>query len=332
MGKPYLLINSKKEEDRPIAIIRGGKRDGDIIYLCDNHDDNDKSDSDEEIDERLTYMIEDIIQKHLNKDKNKDGTTARQRYKNAETLKRLMLKKNAYAKDKRLREILFEAKKEFKDKKDQHIFIPDGTVEIIPNMNTRECCYTAAPSGSGKSFWTRKYAQQYNRLYPKNKVYLFSKVQGDESLKGIKNLVRVPIDDSLLDECMDAEFFKDSLVIADDIDTINDKELREAIDQITNDILETGRHCNTYMLKTSHLISNYKQTRTVLNESHCITVFPSSGSFHQISYVLKNYFGLVKEDLMKIKKLHSRHITIMKNYPMMCMYDKGVYLLAEDED
>jgi hypothetical protein len=329
MPRPYLLINSKKEDDKPIAIVRGGKRDGDIIYLRDAKDDE-KSDSDnEELDERLTYMVEDIIQKHLNK--NKDGTTARQRFKNAETLKRLF-KKNGYAKDKRLREILHAVKAEFKDKKDQHIFIPDGNVEMIPDCSTRQCCYTAAPSGSGKSYWTMKYAKQYNRLFPKNKVYLISKVQGDESLKGIKNLIRIPIDDSILDEEFEAEDFADSLVIADDIDTVNDKEIREAIDHITNDILETGRHCNVYLLKTSHLISNYKQTRTVLNESHCITVFPNSGSFAQITHVFKNYFGLSNNEIKKIKKLHSRHVSLLKNYPMMLLYDRGVMLCADLDD
>ena len=121
-------------------------------------------------------------------------------------------------------------------------------------------------------------------------------------------------------------------MIADDIDTVNDKEIREAIDHITNDILETGRHCNVYLLKTSHLISNYKQTRTVLNESHCITVFPNSGSFAQITHVFKNYFGLSNNEIKKIKKLHSRHVSLLKNYPMMLLYDRGVMLCADLDD
>ena len=45
----------------------------------------------------------------------------------------------------------------------------------IPNKNTeRDIIYVAGMSGSGKSYYIKKYAEEYHAQFPKNEIYLFS--------------------------------------------------------------------------------------------------------------------------------------------------------------
>lgn len=323
MSRPYLQLDTLDKQGKPLAIVRGGKHDGSIIYLCEGENDN----QEDHIDNKAMALVDKIIQRKLKE--NATDNKMRQLNRNADTLRRVF-KNNKTVKDPKLKKILEEVRNEYANQKDQHIKIPDGELEIIPNMQTRECGYAAAPSGSGKSYWTMKYAKQYNKIFPKNNVVLFSKVDEDPSLKGIKNLIKIPLDEDLVDDPIEPDELKNSLVIFDDTDTIRDKEIKKEIDSLKEDLLETGRHNDIYVLITSHLISNYRETRTILNESHLITVFPSSGSRYQIQYVLGRYFGLSPQNFKTLFHLNSRWVTVKKNFPVTIIYDKGCYLLSSD--
>lgn len=322
MTKPYLKLSDTPVKDaRPIAVVKGGKRDKAILYLCED----DKRDDDDNLTHEQLSMIKKLVneQVHLNS----TSHSARERNKQCEIIMR-NITSGGNIKNEILDDIKKIVKEEFNKKKNSEISIPDGEFEIIPNTKTRECVYAAAPSGSGKSYWVSKYIKQYNKQYPKNPVYLFSKVENDPSLEGIKNLIKVNIDYELVDDPIDATELANSLVVFDDTDTIKDKEIRNAINDLKNDLLETGRHNSTHVVITSHLISNYKESRIVLNESHLITVYPSSGSSYQIKYALKQYFGLDSNQISRIFKLNSRAVTLKKVYPQMVIAEKDAYLLS----
>ena len=105
----------------------------------------------------------------------------------------------------------------------------DEKVEQIPNiLKERDVVYCSGMSGSGKSFCIKKFAQWYQKLYKDREIYLFSGIEKDSgSLDQIKNLKRVKIfEDGFLDSEFSLEDFKDSLVIFDDLEMINDKKLR----------------------------------------------------------------------------------------------------------
>lgn len=321
-AKPSLQLGGDPENGIPVAIIRGGKHNNDIIYLCEGP----KKDKNPPFNKDEMYLINRLIDEQIKL--HATNKNMRERVKNAEVIKRT-LANGGNIKDEKLNDIYRIVKSEFNRKKDFEIEVPDGIIEIVPKFEGRECGYAAAPSGSGKSFWVSKYAQQYEKLFPENKIYLFSKVDDDVSLEGIKNIMRIDLDYQLVDDPMNVEEeLSDCLVIFDDTDTIKDKEIRGAINSLKEDILETGRHYNTSILITSHLITNYKETRTVLNESNLITVYPASGSAHQIKYALKNYFGLSLEDINNLFKLNSRWVTVKKNYPQMVFSEHKVYLLG----
>jgi len=266
MAKPYLFLSKKGERKkvpesaRPLAIVRGSRdNDGDIVYLVARPEEEEREDQVVFTDQEK-MLLRDIVSEKL--DKRYSSIRERERAK-ASLIKSII--KNEPLQTPDLKKIKKEIKLTFKEKKNNEIILDDGLIDYIPNLNTRECLYIAAPSGSGKSYWCRGYAQQFNRLF-KRKIVLISKVVDDESLKGIKNLVKMPLELLADDDHIEAEDLESTLTIFDDTDTFRDKKVRDEIKELKHDVLEIGRHNNVYTLITSHLISNYSHTRTVLNE------------------------------------------------------------------
>lgn len=304
------MLSFKKTKDASaIARIQGGKYNNKIIYLS---EDNKKND----IPVDVMEILDDIIHDRRGRMKfNKMSTLQRAVKTGIEPLEEDILEDYM----KTMQKIDYSSKKDFK--------IHDGELIPIPKKTGRECMFIAGPSGSGKSTYISKYAQEFQDMFPHKRVYVFSRLNEDEPID-ILDPLRIEINQEIVDEPIDPAELEDSLVIFDDTDTIPDKTLNEAIRKLKNDLLETGRHNNVYVLISSHLMTNYKETRTILNECGSITFFPSAGSSHQITYCLKNYFGLNKTQINKIMSLPSRWVTIYKNFPQYVLYSKGIYLLS----
>jgi hypothetical protein len=213
------------------------------------------------------------------------------------------------------------------------IHIPDGgKFQQIPDPQLeRQIIYIFGPSGSGKSYYSRKYIEQWKKKHKDGKVYLFSSLKDDVSLDAIKPL-RIKIDSKLVDEPLDAEMFEDCMVIFDDIDVIREKDVKEAVYDILNAILEIGRHFNIDCILTNHLPSNGKDTRRILNECHSITYFPHAGAGRQQKYFLESYAGLDVKEMKKIKKMKTRWATIFKTYPMCVMTETDLFTFDELEE
>jgi hypothetical protein len=212
--------------------------------------------------------------------------------------------------------------------KSEDIFQP------IPNPKTeRQILYITGASGSGKSFYTQLYGNEYKKLYPKRDVYLFSSLDDDSSIDKIKGIRRVNIKTpDFLTDNITAEDFKESLVIFDDTDCLTNKPIKLKVNSILNSLLETGRHFNTEVVYTSHLACNGLDTRRILNECKSVTIFPNGLGGKAMKYLLDNYFGLDKEQIKKIKKLNSRWVTISKGSKMSVMSEKECFVLNLHED
>jgi hypothetical protein len=111
-----------------------------------------------------------------------------------------------------------------------------GKLQHIPDNNKeREILYITAPSGSGKSYYTAQYLKEYKRLYPKRSIYVISSLKEDKTLDNeIKNLKRLKLDSSLYTNPIPVVAFKDFCVVADDVDVISDKRIREAVLSLVN--------------------------------------------------------------------------------------------------
>jgi hypothetical protein len=214
-----------------------------------------------------------------------------------------------------------------------NIHIPDdGKFQQVPDPETeRQIIYVFGPSGSGKSYYSKQYIKQWRKQKNKSEVYLFSSLDDDESLDDIKPK-RIKIDEKLVSQPIETEMFKDSMVIFDDIDVIKDKNIKEAVYDVLNGILEIGRHFNIDCILTNHLPSNGKDTRRILNECHSITYFPHAGAGRQVRYFLENYAGLDLKEMKRIKKMKTRWATIFKTYPMCVMTEKDIFTFDDLND
>jgi len=210
---------------------------------------------------------------------------------------------------------------------------PNLRFQPIPDKSTeRSIRYVTGASGSGKSYYTKMYADEYKRMYPKREVYIISSIKEDSSLDKIKDLKRIKLEGDFLTEELTAEDFKDSLVIFDDTDCLTNRNIKHKVDNLLNSVLETGRHFNVEVIYTSHLACNGRDTRRILNECKSVTIFPSGLGGKAMKYLLDNYFGLDKEQIKKIKTLNSRWVTIQKGFPMSVMSEKECFLLNSHDD
>lgn len=210
----------------------------------------------------------------------------------------------------------------------------NGKFEIIPDpFIERNIFYITGPSGSGKSTLTRKIIQQWQKLKRENKnIFVFSNLKKDESLDSIKNLKRFKLDNELITNPIQIEDLKNSIVIFDDTDCIKDKEIREAVIKVMDEILETGRHFNINVIVTNHLPTDGKTTKKILNEAHYVIYFPHSGNKRGTEYLCTEYLGLDKKDVKAIKKTGSRWACYYKNYPQYVLTETAIFNFNEDSD
>ena len=212
--------------------------------------------------------------------------------------------------------------------KDLKLTAKEQNFQQIPNITTeRQILYITGASGSGKSYFAKKFIDQYKQIYPKREIYLFSSLTDDSSIDKIKNLRRIKLTPEFLRDDIEAKDFKDSLVIFDDTDCIVDKKMKIKINGILNIILETGRHFNISCVYTSHVACAGIDTKRILNEAHSITIFPHGLGGRSMKYLLENYLGLDKDQVKRIKKLGSRWVSILKTFPMIVLSEMEAFVM-----
>jgi len=230
--------------------------------------------------------------------------------------------------DEDIKQMYKKGKNIIKEKESKNFMIHDGIMRPLIGMpdQSRQCWFITGPSESGKTTFIANTAKQYKKDNKGNPVVLLSRLDNDESIDDIKP-TRIKISEEILSDPITPEELHDSLTIFDDTDTLKDKKLLNEICQLQDDLLETGRHENVNVIIVSHLMSNYKKTRIVLNEASAIVFFPQAGNSGQITRVLKSYFGCKNEQIEKMMTLPSRWVFLYKKFPMFVLYETGCYLL-----
>lgn len=236
--------------------------------------------------------------------------------------------------------------KQFKEYVDEHmkdendvgneLILEEGELIPLPRDDRREILYIAGPQGSGKSYYAGQYIKEYQKKFPENDVILFSRIEEDDSFKDIEGMMKIKLDNSLLNDPIDAkkELIK-SITIFDDIETM-DKDVQKHMEDLRNDVIKNGRDQSAkgkdiYCICTNHQISDYKKTRDLLNECTSITIFPKSGSTYGIRRVLKTYFGMSKDQIYKVLNLPSRWVSLYSTYPQYVLHQKGAYIISNSE-
>lgn len=316
-----------------IAIIKNGKYDGKILRIYDKELEDEKKkfknnskkyNYDEDDEEEESYINYGDPYDYINED------TIRAKKKKLSVLEMNKLRNSFLRRkepdDEELSKIYNEFKSNLDEKMKKEIVLHDGMV--IPfneDKNKPDRFYIAGPTGSGKSTFINYFlVEQLKKI--KKPIYIFSDKPEDAPLDVFKPY-RIQLDDEIVNNPIEPEELKNSYVIFDDIDSISNRNVKDAVASLRDRILKKGRSSNITTIVTNHQMANYKETKTSLNECNMIVFFPKSGSTYAINYMLKVYIGLGKDQIKKIMELPSRWVCIHKQYPMYVIYSSGCYLL-----
>jgi hypothetical protein len=204
-----------------------------------------------------------------------------------------------------------------------------GKIAHTPNKSQeRSILYITGQSGSGKSYYTTEYVNNYKKTFPKNDVILVSAVKDISTIDKIKKLKKVDITKpEFLSTEVPLEELKDSCIIFDDVDSIGNKQIKKKVWELMSNVLTMGRHFNITAIITYHVATAGAETKLILNETQSITFFPSASGGRTLKYLLDSYLGLDKKQIEKIKSLDTRWVTICKSFPKVVLYENGSYIL-----
>lgn len=312
--------------NKRVARVIGGKFDGQTLYL-----DTD-SKTEKEVKKIKFEHPEDLLHEDFYKIRN---------YKLMEPEKRTSIKNklakyyldtdsesesgsNSDSSD----EYVAKAKSIIKQKTMKDIDLHDGGhMNICPDSKP-ERIYISGANGSGKSTIASTYIREYQRIYPKNLIFMFSIHEYDDAYKGI-DMVRIDLKDpTLADEPLDTTKFKNCLIVFDDTDSLQDKKLQKFIDVLEKGLLTDGRKYGVYMLCLNHMLMNYTKTREKINECSRYVLFPSSGSTYHITRFLKVYCSMSRQQIQRVLNIPSRWVCVSLSYGQYVLYDTGAYLLS----
>jgi len=215
-----------------------------------------------------------------------------------------------------------------KDGPDEMV-LTKGKFQLGPNSkNERDVAYVFGQSGSGKSYFVVDLVTQYKKAHPKNRIFLFTTVYDVSTIDKIKGLKKIKTGDpEFLSMPFILEDFKNSIIIFDDVDGIQNKALKSKMWFCMSEILTKGRHYHISCVVTNHVATNGHDTKLILNEAQSITLFPSTVGARVLKYVLSDYLGMSRDEIARVKKLDSRAVTILKSYPKIILSEKEAFIL-----
>jgi hypothetical protein len=224
--------------------------------------------------------------------------------------------------------IMNEIYKDIMTKKSfETINVPDGGVKTTFDKDEdRKVIYIAGMSGCGKSSYVSECIANYHKIFPKNRVLFFSNKPKDPVIDKYEYVIRIKLDEDLVNDPFELDDLRNSLVIYDDIEYIKNKGINEELDRLRDLILQQGRSYKISFCYISHLLNNNRQTRIILNECHQSVLFPTMTTTYSLKYLLEKYFGMNKNDITKLKTLPSRAVVVNKMPPCV-IHDGGVYMI-----
>jgi len=221
-----------------------------------------------------------------------------------------------------------------------------GTGEFMVMMPTVETerIFMAGRSGSGKSTLTARYANEYKRMFPKNDIIMFTVHDSDPAYAGI-DIKKVMLDEklinpkvtvvtdpktgaeTLIDDSITLEMLSNSLVIFDDSDSLENKQISKYVTGLVNNIINNGRHYGIHCIYLAHMLMNYAATRLILAEANKVVFFINGPSFQNDNF-LKKYASMDKYGIEKVNNLKSRWAAyFMTSRPTMMLHEHGAFII-----
>lgn len=221
------------------------------------------------------------------------------------------------------------------DENIEYIKLDDNSkLEMMPtNLKKQsDCVFIVGMRGAGKSYELMKYLKNYKKLYPRQRVYMFSMKKSDELLDDLIDK-RVDLDEYVEKGGLTSDDFNEpACVVFDDCDVLPNEKgtmLRTKIFTLMNQLIQVSRSKNITVCQTSHVCLGNEETKHVLNGMSSFTFFSHAVSA-QIKACLEKYIGLSKENRKLILDLkNTRPITIFRTAPMVVLTDKEIFILKK---
>jgi hypothetical protein len=207
-----------------------------------------------------------------------------------------------------------------------------GHFQFIPDRKKRLAMCALGQNGMGKSFFIKDVTNEFKKVFPNVKIFLFSSKNEDKELDNIEGLKRVKIDKSIIEKPFNYECFENTLTIFDDVDAF-EKKIRDAIYLLRDQIYKNGRSKMMHIISSNHQLANKNETSVLLNESYVIVFFLQSYN-RNMRYLLENYVGLDMNAIKKLRKNKTRATVFIRTYPAVILQAKNMYTLPYllDED
>ena len=211
----------------------------------------------------------------------------------------------------------------------QMITLPIGShFQYQPPLDgSRFVLFLGGAAGCGKSTLSKQIAELYHKMWPSRQQVLVSKLAKDEVLDSLPYLHRINIQ-SLVDRPFELNEADSSLIIVDDVEGLNPTQAA-AVQNLVDIVLSQGRHSEggTSLVYCSHNLTMGKNTRLLHMETHGHVIYPSASGFYQLRYLLTHYCAMSPAEVKWIRKLPSRWVCILKNFPPVCIWDSGAALI-----
>ena len=251
-----------------------------------------------------------------------------------------------------------------KIKKSAEVLMKNSELEVVPmigycepNKKTRECILVNGKNGSGKSYWVGRYAEKWQKFFPKSPIWLLSnKPLSDEpEFSKLKKIKQIPITKNNLEEIIGDynpketlkrnnknsddeseeldkgndvqqpyQYFKshktnESLVIFDDWEG---GSLEKMIHVIIDSILEVGRSSRIYCIIITHELCAGKKGKMILAEVNGMCLFGEGISNYTLKYCLKNYTKMNENQIAKV---------VASNSPWVFVHNVPNYVIENNK-
>lgn len=235
-----------------------------------------------------------------------------------------------------LHELYKDCKEVWEGRVGQEVRLQQGKFELLPGVYPqgklkRDIMHAAGSEGAGKTTFIanfiRHWVQQRQQEGRPCRVVLFSLVENDPALRDL-NPIRINIDSQLVDKPIDPlRELGESMVVFDDIESIADKNVAKALQQLRDKCIEVGRHNNVWVCSTSHPICNSQKSAAILREATAICFFPGSGGLAGIHRYLETYCGFSKTTIKRIMAISGRWVCVYQRAPTIVASEHSVFLV-----
>jgi hypothetical protein len=175
---------------------------------------------------------------------------------------------------------------------------------------------------SGKSTLANKILKEIKNRNKEKKIYLISPFKEDASIDAdIKEHIK-----RLAPDNYKRELFSNSVVVFDDIDSLENAAAIRATYELLKKLLQSARHDGTDIIFINHTLRNNLKTKYVIQECNFFFFFPGSGNDAQITSFIKAYIGFSKQAIREIlDTTDSRWIMVHAASPCYVMTQHRIY-------